>query len=1112
MRAAFAEAEAGQRRFLLLSGDAGIGKTRLAEELAQRARSEGALVVWGRCWEGGGAPAYWPWMQILRVLTSAQSAPEVADLTGPGVPARRELLSHLGQAEGTGKGEAATGRSLGEGLGLQSETARFLLFDAVTTFLAELAQLRPLVLIFDDLHAADQPSLLMLRFLTRERRDSRILVIGTYRSAEAHRTAGVSDLITALGREGRLLRLGGLKRADVGAFIRGATGAVPADGLVRLVHRTTEGNPFFLDAVARLLDAQVRDGQELGVGRGLRIPDEVRGTIRHRLAPLQQEALDVLAVAATIGREFEVALLHSVCERPMEPLLDLLGEAVAQSVLTEVGERPGRFSFGHALIRDTLYEDLPPARRVALHRRVGEALERLHDPDAYLPQLAHHFFQAVPAGDPKAAISYAQRAGRQALDRLAYEDALIHFERAAEVASTVAIDDAQRCDLLLSMGEAQAKAGDSASARATFERAAQVARGVEDPRRLALAALGCGGLQPPDGYVDTQLDVLLREALDAVGDDDPAMRVRLLGRRAVGNYYVWPRLERDAMTAEAVAIARRLDDRGLLAYALNARCYALWGPEDVEVRLDAAGEIVRLAGQAGDAELVLRGHSWRIVALLERADIVAADAEIATFTRVAEQLREPAFLWEAAVFRAMRALLDGRLEDAEQLAGQALRTAQRGDEPEAALYDNSGTRLGPNATLTYNAQLLNLRSHQGRLHEYEDAVRGMVRQYPTLPVWRCVLASLLSETQVTPEVRALFGGLAAKNFGDIPRDGNWLIAMTLLAEVCVRLGDAERAALLRDLLRPYAGRHIVVGAALACRGAMDHYLGMLAATMGSYEEADACFRGALEMYERLGARPYAARARTEWARSLAGRARADDLAAARQLLEQALATYRALGLDRPAEQVAQRLAALGQPPPKPVSAPIAPTRRRSHDAALTREGEYWTVQFESRTTRLRHTKGLRYLAELLIRPGRELHAIDLVAGGPGSRDQGDAGAALDPDARRAYRRRIADLDEEIEEARRFGDLERAASRESERDFVQRELSASLGLAGRDRIAASHAERARLNVTRALRTTIQRIEAADPALGRHLDATIRTGTFCSYTPDPRAPVDWHCTPG
>jgi tetratricopeptide (TPR) repeat protein len=1092
LTAAFAEAQTGHRRLLLLAGDAGIGKTSLADELARQA-SATATVVWGRCWEGGGAPAYWPWTQILRDLTGHLDPSEVDRLAGPGAPALAELLF--------GRPGSAYGGDLGAEEGPSEERSRFSLFDGVTTLLSRLSAERPLVLIFDDLHAADRPSLLMLRFLARERREGRLLVIGTYRDVEAHRIGGVGDLMTGLAREGHVVRLSGLQVAHVRMFIRHATGADPSDPLVRLVHRTTEGNPFFLDEVVRLLDDELRSGRT----PRLRIPDEVRETIRRRLAPLPGDVRDVLAVGATIGREFDVALLHTVCHIPTERLLDLLGEATAQEVLRTEPEHPGRFTFAHALIRDTLYEDLAPARRVQLHRRVGEALERLHDPDAFLPQLAHHFFQAVPGGNEKIAISYALRAGRQALAALAYEDALGHFERATEVAAKVAIGDALRCKLLLSMGDAQAKVGDPASARMTFERAAAVARGLGDAERLALAALGAGGLQVPTGVVDAQLDALLDEALAELGPDDSSLRGRLLARRAMGASFTASRDERDAMTAEAVAIARRLEDRGVLAYALNARCFALWAPDDERLRLETGSEIVRLARQAGDAELALEGHAWRIVALLESGDIAAADAEIKRYARVAAERQQPASLWQAEVMRAMRALLDGSLDEAERLAAQAFSIAQR--DPEPATADGSGTRLGPNAALAYASQVFNVRTHQGRLHEMEDTVRALAHEYPTLPVWRCALAYLLCDgPDRSFEARTLFDQLASKHFEDLPVDGYWLVAMALLAEIAAYLGDANRARLLYDLLRPYAGRQVVVGRALVCRGAVSHYVGLLAATMGRTADADAAFAAALELHERLGARVYAARTRRDWGRTLITRRDKEHADAGRQHLEQALAAFTALGLERPAEPIRALLAEIG---PRPVSRPAPRPGPQPTTASLSNEGEYWTITFDGRTSRLRDTKGLRYLAALLVRPDREVHAIDLAGGS--TADLGDAGAALDADARRAYERRIADLQEEIEEAGRYGDPERAAKAESERDFILGQLSAGLGLSGRDRMAASHAERARLNVTRAIRTTLQRVEAADPGLARHLGATIRTGAFCSYTPDPRAPVAWRIVP-
>ncbi|MGH7645023.1 MAG: hypothetical protein ACREMR_05505, partial [Gemmatimonadales bacterium] len=512
--------------------------------------------------------------------------------------------------------------------------------------------------------------------------------------------------------------------------------------------------------------------------------------------------------------------------------------------------------------------------------------------------------------------------------------------------------------------------------------------------------------------------------------------------------------------------------------------------EDVDERLDAAREIVRLARESGDAELALRGHTWRIVAFLERADAVAADAEIETFARIAADLRQPALVWQTAAFRAMRALLSGRLCDAARLVDEALAASPHGEGRGADGLD----WLGPNATLTHGVQRFNLRTHQGRLGELEQEVRALAASYPTLPVWRCALAYLCCSPEGASEARALFDGLASADFADIPRDGNWLVAMAQLAEVCAFLGDTDRAVLLHGLLQPYAGRQIVVGAAIVCRGAVEHYLGLLAATAGASAAAEGYFAAALEMHERLGARIYAMRTLTEWGRTLSALGDPAQITRARDLLARAHEICRDLELDHAGDLLAERLLALGPkaedtprgsaaptpaaakpaakiapaiaPAPEPGQAPAPPGPiQRPAPAAFIREGEYWTFTFGGRTIRLRDAKGLRYLAELLRSPGRELHAIDLAAaGGQTTGDLGDAGAVLDAEARQAYRLRVADLDEEIEQARAHGDGERSARAEAERDFIAHELAAGLGLGGRDRRAAAHSERARLNVT------------------------------------------------
>jgi tetratricopeptide (TPR) repeat protein len=1101
----------GRGRLFLLVGEAGIGKTRLADELSATARDAGALVLWARCWEGGGAPASWLWTQIVRGYARERDLATLVPVLGPATSHLAQFVPDL--VEGP-PAPAATPAS--------HDHARFALFDATTTFLKAVAQAQPLVLVLDDLHAGDEASLLLLQFLARELRDTAILVIGTYRDAEARRIPPVEAVLGALAREGHHLRLSGLSSADVAAFLEQAAGRMPAPALARAVHEATDGNPFYVEELGRLLAAEGRLDDEV-TASGLGIPVGVRATIRRRLEPLPDPVARVLSVAAVVGREFDAACLEIVCDLEAEPLLLALGEAVSAGLLTEVGERPGRFSFAHALVRETLYDDLSPVERRRLHRVVAHALEGLHrtNLDPHVGLLAHHFFFAGGDSADKA-IEYSLRAAARSTRLLGYEEAVAHCLRALQAADVAGIGGVRRCELLLALGDAQARAGDNVSGRETYELAAELARQLGHAHYLARSAVGSGGTvpAPTGGMYDVELVSLLREARDALGPQDSPARVHVLGRLAMELYYAAPREERDALSQEAIEIARRLGDDALLAGALNARCFALWGLEDSEERIAIASEIVRHAEQAGDHRLALEGRTWRVLAFLELGDIAAADTELKAHARLAEDLREPYHLWEAKVFEAARALLDGAFDEARTVAREALHIGQRQQDPTLTLS------LGPAASLAHSVQEFQLARERNTLDEHESRVLGYVQQYPSLKVWRCALAFVYAESGKHAEARR---ELARIDVAHLPQDGNWLVALANLADVCGVVEDVERAHELYALLEPYDGRHIVIGRLYACRGAVAHYLGVLAATMGRYDDAERHFADAESMYERMGARPFLAKSRLEHGRALV-RAGADP-ARARDLLERAQRAFADLGVPVGAAQAGTLLAELapstGPAPSRELErAPERATAAASVNgtsARFRREGEYWTVGIEPTYVRIKDAKGLRYLALLIARPDDEIHVLDLV--GSESHDRvrvasaaaaeaaltgwglGDAGAVLDAQAKAAYQRRLRELREDLDEAREFADVARAEQIEAEIDFLVHELAAGVGLGGRDRKAASPAERARVSVTKAIKTAMRRIGENHPDLGRHLDQSVRTGTFCSYSPSGRSSLTW-----
>jgi hypothetical protein len=1112
LRQGLENALAGRGRLFMVAGDPGVGKTALADAIGAEAVAAGATVVWGRAWDGGGAPSYWPWLRILRRLAAERELGDALAALGPEASAR---LTRLVPALAPAAGAASTAADPAE-----SDAARFQLFDAITSLLRAASGQGPLMLILDDLHGADHPSLLLLGFLAVHVRDSPILVVGTYREAEARLDPQLAGTLGDIIRHGQRLPLRGLRERDVAEVVERVAGRRPPDGVVRAIHDATEGNPFFVDEVVRLLSAEGRLDDETQVTR-VRIPDGVRETIRHRLEPLPDRTRQLLCTAAVIGREFRIDTLQRVSGVDPAELDEALGEAADSGVIAERPTALGAYGFSHGLIRETLYDDLGPQRRGQLHREVGLVLEELYasDPEPRIAELAHHFFVAATAGELAKAIDYSVRAGERAMKLVAYEEAADHFERALQAYGLQERADVpRRCDLLLALGTAQSRAGDSRAARETFLRAAGLARRLESPERLAKAALGYGaGMGGFEfGRVDEGLVALLAEAREALGEQDGPLLARVLGRLATELYFSDRTEERVELGEEAVAMARRIGDRGTLASTLSARFLTLWGPENSVQRLQIASDVVALGEEVRDRELVLRGHVWRIVSLMELGDWVGADIELAVHARLAEELRDPLHLWYVPLFNATRALLEGRLADAERFAGVAFAVGR-------------GTQA-QNAAQLYATQLFALRAEQGRLAEVEQSLEEFGRRYPATPVWRAAAAFSLAVLGRTEESRRAFEALAGGNIAEIPRDGEWLSTVALLVRTGARIGDARRTGELGELLAPYTERAVIAGRGAICLGPVSRFAGIAAAAAGRASEAIALLEHALDVARRWGAEPMVAGIRLELAEVLdrSGSGTADYDKRARELRADGLAAARRLELVGLEQRWGPQAGAAAAPEPGVV--PTAPAVVAGAAAsgfgpsAFYRRGDIWTIGPPGHQIQLRDAKGLTHIARLLGAPHVEFHALDLV-GGAGAGDGGaaaaaagagielrargdsDAGPVLDSQAKQAYRRRVSELQEEIDEAESFNDPERAARAREELAFVARELSSAVGLHGRDRKSGSDAERARVNVTRAIRTALKRVSEHDAVLGRKLGTAIRTGTFCVYEPVPGEEPVW-----
>jgi len=884
----------GRGALVMIGGEPGVGKTRLAEELMAEARQRHMTALRGRCYEMEGAPPYIALVEILeaaaRVLRPealrealGDAAPEVAKL----MPELRHLLPDIPPpAE------------------LSPEQERRYLFNCIREFMERAGRGQPLFLVLEDLHWADDSTLLLIQHIAHQIDEMPVLMVGTYRDVELDVARPLARALGELTRE-RLAHRLALKRlaeADVQAMLRALSGQQPPTALVRAIYGETEGNPFFVEEVYQHLAEEGKLFDEMGCWRPdlsigeLDVPQGVRLLIDRRLERVGRECRHILTAAAAMGRGFSFELLEALGEGDPDALVDAIDEAERAHLIAAADGREARFSFTHELIRQTLLSGLSLPRRQRLHLQVAEAMERVygHALAEHTVDLAYHLYQAGAAADADKTLRYLTLAGERAMAATAYEEAAGYYERAIQAATmTGRLEEAQRCQLFLALGEARRRAGELLSAREAFLRAANIARSLKAADSLARAALGFGGPVLIAVEEDPTQLALLEDALCALGDSDSELRARVLACLALALHpsNQWER--QASLSKDAVEIARRVGSPSSLLAALHARQFALWGPErgpeTVHARLALAAEMLQVAEEAADAEMIMGAHGWRSTGLLELGDVSAADAEIREWTRLAEELRQPVYLWFRAFVLAMRATMDGRFEESERLVQEAL-TVGQAVRKQADL--NS-------PLVAFGAQLFELRWHQGRLPEVETVLRGFVEQYPEIPVWRAALALLHTEAARPEEARSEFEHLAVADFADLPRDAVWLICVALLSEVCACLGDAARSVALYDLLLPYAGRTVVAGnPVIVCRGAASRNLGLLATTMGRSDEAQQHFEDALEMNTRMGARPWIARTKHGYAAMLIHRNSPGDGDKAFRLLTEAIAVYRQIGMSK----------------------------------------------------------------------------------------------------------------------------------------------------------------------------------------------------------------------
>jgi hypothetical protein len=1061
LRGGLAALATGRGSLFFLTGEPGIGKTRLADELAAHAARAGATVVWGAAWDGGGAPAYWPWIEVVRALRPLVPEPDET--------LRRDLGPLWSEPAG------AVRPAPGDPDPQDPELLGFRRFDALRAVLQVAAQRTRLLVILEDLHAADRGSLLALQLVARALRSLPVLILGTHREAEAARDPAAAELLARAGREGTTLPLERLDREQVAALMAG----LPAVSrrLVDEVYEACGGNPLFLAESLRLVR---KDGRLGG------IPAGVSALIGERLSQLEPATREALETAALLGRELTLPVLADACGTGREELRARLRLPLATGILEE--SEDGRVRFGHGVYRERLLSDLAPDRRAGLHVRLAEALLRWRNAghlEADEP-LARHLLAAGPAGDPAQAIEWALRAAASARAALAFDRAVELYEGAHAAFAHLpqaARSPARQIDLELDLAEALVRVGAGARSRALCQAAADRARSLGDGVRLARAALAHGA-ELRIGVVDVALVALLAEALHALPVEQRPLRARVMARLAAAQQPAPDPEVPVSQAREAIALARQDGDPETLLATIYSAGSALVDYAPVEERLTLARELTALALPRGELTIGQQAYARMAVDCLELGAPGEAEIAITAHERLGQALGHPRWRWRGLLMRSMQALLAGRWQEAAGAQSEAERLIAEADDAGAA------------GTLRVH-RILALRAREaGGVQELAALEHPALTQVEyTAGILPLVRASILARMG---ELAAARRGLEA-----LPADLTALAAdplqLALLCDTVALVGDPARATWLLPQLVRYEGRNLSFGLyGLVWDGPVAQLEGALRLTLGQWEAAVAPLEESLAVAATLGARPLAARTSSQLATALSCRDLPGDRQRAEALLARAREEASTLGMDHLLARLQPLPLTRRSPPTGSPASPSIPAPPPPGVVTLVREGDIWSVAWGGEETRLKHARGLEILAQLVNNPGRSFHVLSLGAADPGEViDTGDAGELLDEDARQAYRRRIAELGQELEEAAAWADGARRDRLRAEREFLQEELARAVGLGGRARRSGAAVERARSNVQKRLRAVIRKLAETAPALAHHLDSEIKTGIHVTY---------------
>ncbi len=881
-------AEGEGRRVVLLGGEPGSGKSRLVREFAAEAAGDGALVLYGACDSEVRTP-FGPIVEALDQLVRVTETDELREALGAGGGELTRLLPSLG----------ARLDGLAPAVEADPDTERHRLHTAVADLLTGVTRRRPALLVLEDAHWADAPTLLLLRHLARVG-NARALLLATFRDTDADKPDTLSETLADLRRyDVARLRLAGLSGEDVAEFVRLAGGGEPGSEpreLTRAIRDLTEGNPFLVCELWRALvetgAVELEDG-EIRVTRSpaeLGSPESVREVVSQRLSRLAPRTTDLLEVAATAGAEFDLEIVRRATAFEEPELLAALDEAVGSGMIEELAARRLAWRFTHELVRRALYDRLSGIRRAELHLRVGEALESADAPSGRaLADLARHFAAAAPFGEAGRAVEYNLLAARAAAAALAFEEAAERLRTALGLGIDSPVE---RAAILLELGQATHRAGKALDAIAAFRAAADVARELGDAGLLARAAIGYEDACWRPGIFDRGADELLEEAAAELGEEDSELRVGLLSGLARALDFQGKRERAAVVRTSAISMARRLGDQAGLATVLM-RSYWSRGTTPLEEILAMLTEARTLAEELGNTEIYVEAMSWCIPAFVALGDMQSANREVAVLREHAERTAQPFMIHVAEHYAAALALCDGRLEESEILAERS--------------HERSRLLTGRDASGIHGIQMFSVWRERGRLAELAPVVRILAGQASREGPWRPGLAALLAELGMETEARRELSRAVADGLEPF-RASLWVAALAYLADAASALGDEKVAALLYPELEPLAGSNVMIGHLVSCYGAADRYLGMLAATLGEWERAEAHFERGMKLNRQMGADTWLAHTAYEYGRLIVSRDRGDGQKA-ELLLGEASRLAERIGMPG----LLSRLRALGSP-------------------------------------------------------------------------------------------------------------------------------------------------------------------------------------------------------